>query len=231
MKKYLTILILLLTLLSSSCTTQKSVSIAETQDKIYILQKQILENTIWEIDSDIFNTLTLNDILPTQYSKIKLFENEIPYLKNNIELLDQQLHTAFNLSIFEYQKILIKYSNELDFTILYPDVNNEYIIGKSPIQTLYDTYGDEIKAEQLAILKTNFKDANYTYDQIVEYYNIYCNNLKLLNRPSLEPITEDINEKIVDIFFMKIENYLLDLENNNEFINTKINPNLINISN
>ncbi len=78
------------------------------------MQKNILENNIWQIDTDIFNTFELKDILFKEYDNLKIiWKWSSKIKKKNLSLFDLQIHSAYNKTCFDYQQILLKYTKTI----------------------------------------------------------------------------------------------------------------------
>ena len=72
-----------------SCTTQSDNSITTNQIKVTQIRKIYLNNAISNIDNNIFNEQSLKDIIGSDVDKLVLVQNEVPYLKTNLNNLSR----------------------------------------------------------------------------------------------------------------------------------------------
>ena len=229
MKKYLIILLLIITTLTG-CTTQSDNSIASNQMKVTRIRRTYLNNAISNVDNNIFNSLSTKDIVGDDITKLLLVQNEVPYLKNDLSTFDENIHTAFRLAEVKYQEILRLYANQLEFPLIYPDGNDYYAIETAGIDVLFDTYDDEISLEINKALDEIFAQSVKEYSELATNYNIYCESLTLLNRQSLTPINTSINILLKELFLEKVYNNIITTEKNYTYEKTSFKPKLINIT-
>ncbi len=229
MKKYLIIFLFIMTL-SMSCTTQSDNSISTNQMKVTQIRKIYLNNAISNVDNNIFNELKLKDIIGSDVDKLVLVQNEVPYLKTNLNTFDDDLHAAFRLALVEYQKILFYYSNKLDFPLIYPDANGYYAIENAGIDVLFSSYEDEISIEINKALDEIFAKPDKEYKDLATNYNIYCDSLTLLERQSLTPIDTNISVFLKEFFLENVYKNILTAEKNYTYERTSFKPRLITIT-
>lgn len=230
MKKYL-LLLISISLFFTSCQTAKLNSIATNQQKVSDIQKIYLLNSINSIDNNVFNTMDIEDIIGSDINKLRLVENEVPYLKINLESFDINLHKALRLASIEYQDILLKYASKLEIPIIYPK-NKDYNIGdENELTLLFNTYNDEINLELDEVLNKLFSNPIAEYKELATNYNIYCDSLRALNRMSLSQIDTDISNKIISMFKQSMNKAINNIEETYRFEKTSINPDYISITN
>ncbi|MFA6864775.1 MAG: hypothetical protein WCS04_03170, partial [Sphaerochaetaceae bacterium] len=143
---------------------------------------------------------------------------------------DDDLHAAFRLALVEYQKILLHYSNELDFPLIYPDANGYYAIENAGIDVLISSYEDEISIEINKALDEIFAKPDKEYKDLATNYNIYCDSLTLLERQSLTPIDTNISVLLKGFFLENVYKNILAEEKNYTYEKTSFKPRLITIT-
>lgn len=230
MKKYL-LLLISISLFFTSCQTAKLNSIATNQQKVSDIQKIYLLNSINSIDNNVFNKMDIEDIIGSDINKLRLVENEVPYLKKNLESFDINLHKALRLASIEYQDILLKYANKLEIPTIYPNNLNYNIGDENEITLLLKTFNDEINFELDEVYKQLFSDTFAEYKELATNYNIYCDSLRALNRMSLSQIDTDISNKIKSMFKQIVNKTINNIEESYRFEKTSINPDYISITN
>ncbi len=214
-----------------SCTTTKTNSVSENQEKVALIRELYLLNSITSFDSEVFNNMDIKNIIGADIDKLRLVENEVPYLKENLTTFDIELHTAFRLASISYQEILLKYSNELNMPILYPYNNNYYISEDNELTVLFNTFGDEINEELTQSLEKIFENSFKEYKILATNYNIYSSSLATLGRTTLTPIDINIKEKVFTIFKQTVNSSIINIEETYQFEKTSINPDNIIITN
>lgn len=230
MRKILYIYSFLLIFLLSSCQSVEIVSISEKQTQVSDIRDYILMQSINNLDTTSFSKLSLNQIIGESYANLDLQRNEIPYLNSNLISFKAQIQKAYIKSLFEIQTVLKIYAKKIKYPLLYPNVNNKYIINKKSSTVLFEQYRDELYLEIEIILDKNLTDIHSLYTQMAKEYNIYCNGLQNLNRQSPPLISTNILPRMKTIF---IKTLLTELSNNEldlQLINIEIDPTKININ-
>ncbi|MBK5201480.1 MAG: hypothetical protein JJE21_08115 [Spirochaetaceae bacterium] len=231
MKKYLLLILIFISIIFTSCQTTKINSVSTNQQKVAEIRKSYLLNSINSFDSNVFNNKDIKNIIGLDINNLRLVENEVPSLKMNLNTFDANLHTAYRLASIEYQKILLKYSKELNMPILYPYNNNYYISEENELTILFDTFGVEIDSELNKVLDSIFNECIIEYRILATNYNIYCDSLTALDRKTLTPIDIDITSKITPIFIKMVNSSIINIEETYQFEKTSINPDNITITN
>jgi len=224
MKKTLYIYSLLLFFLLSSCQSVEVVSISKKQTQVSDIRDYILIQSINNLDTTSFSKLSLNQIIGESYANLDLQRNEIPYLNSNLISFKTQIQKAYIKSLFEIQTVLKLYAKKIKYPLLYPNVNNKYIINKKSSTVLFEQYRDALYLEIDTILDNNLADINLLYTQMAKEYNIYCNGLENLNRQSPPLISTNILPRMKTVF---IKTLLADLSKNEldlKLINIEIDP-------
>lgn len=231
MKKTIYFYLLILILLLSSCQSVEIVPISEKQTQVSDIRDYILIQSINNLDTTSFSRLSLNQIIGEAYANLDLQRNEIPYLNSNIITFKEQIQKAYINSLFEIQTLLKVYAKRIKYPLLYPNVNNKYIITKKSSTILFEQYRDELYLEIDSILDKNLVEINSLYTQMAKEYNIYCNGLQNLNRQSPPLISTNILPRMKTVF---IKTLLADLSRNEidlNLINIEIDPTKIIIKN
>ncbi len=226
--KYLPLILIIISL--SGCKNVEVVSISQNQEKISLIRNHILRQSIFELNIASYQNIPLTILIGDSYENLDLLKNEIPYLSYNLNLIEKQIHKAYQKSLIEIQEILISYSEEIKYPLLYPDVENNYIIREKSYSALFEQKGEELQLEIDYILENNLKDPCNLYKDISTEYNIYCKSLEIFNRQTLAEISTYIMPRLKTLFIKKL---MVDLNQNEEksgLLNTPINPTTINIT-
>ena len=231
MKKLMKYLLLFITIITlSGCKSVEVVSISQNQEKITLIRNQILRQSIFDLNIASYQNIPLTILIGDSYENLDLLRNEIPYLSYNLNLIENQIHKAYQKSLLEIQEILLAYSEIIEYPLLYPSVESKYIIKEKSYSILFEQKGEELQLEIDNILETNLKEACYLYTDISTEYNIYCKSLEIFNRQTLTEISTYIMPRLKTLFIKKL---MVDLNQNEEksgFLNTPINPTTINIT-
>ncbi|MGD6730229.1 MAG: hypothetical protein ACPKMZ_04075 [Pleomorphochaeta sp.] len=230
MKKFGYILIFLTCITTLSCQSVEVISISEKQTKVSDIRNYLLIQSIFNLETTDFTNLSLFEIIGDAYPNLDLQKNQIPYLNSNLKDLDKKVHLAYLNSLFKVQQILINYSDDIEYPLLYPDVNNRYIINEKSTSVLFDQFRDEIYLEMDNVLDEELDYVSKLYTQMATEYNIYCNALENLNRQSPPTISTNILPRMKTVF---IKELLSQLSKNEEVLNLlyiSIDPNDITIN-
>lgn len=212
-----------------SCKSIEVVSISQQQTKVSEIRDYILIQSIYNLDSNSFNNLSLKEIMGDAFEYLDLQKNEIPYLNANLNQFTQAVHLSYVNSLFEIQKVLYNYSKKLNYPLIYPNVNNKYIITERSSSILLNTYRDEIYLEIDNILNKNLNSSAILYTTMAKEYNIYCLGLENLNRQSPKTISTNIMPRLKTVFIKTLMNELSENENALDLLNTPIDPTTITI--
>ncbi|MCY1151341.1 MAG: hypothetical protein PQJ49_02565 [Sphaerochaetaceae bacterium] len=230
MKKFGYILIFLTCITTLSCQSVEVISISEKQTKVSDIRNYLLIQSIFNLETTDFTNLSLFEIIGEAYPNLDLQKNQIPYLNSNLKDFDKKVHLAYLNSLFKVQQILINYSDDIEYPLLYPDVNNRYIINEKSTSVLFDQFRDEIYLEMDNVLDEELDYVSKLYTQMATEYNIYCNALENLNRQSPPTISTNILPRMKTVF---IKELLSQLSKNEEVLNLlyiSIDPNDITIN-
>lgn len=229
MKKigYFLIIISIITLFS--CQTVEVSPRVETQPKISQIRDYLLTQSIYNLDSTPFSQFSMEYIIGDAYSNLELQKNLIPYLNKNLKQFEEEIRTAYIDSLFEIQQILILYSEKLDYPLLYPNADNKYIIEEKSSTILFEKYRDELYKEFNDILDKNLDTADFLYNEMASEYNIYCEGLENLNRPSPPIISTNILPRMKTVFIKLLLAELSKNELELGLINTPLDLNSITI--
>ncbi|MDC7237862.1 MAG: hypothetical protein PQJ45_08840 [Sphaerochaetaceae bacterium] len=230
MKKFGYILIFLTCITTLSCQSVEVISISEKQTKVSDIRNYLLIQSIFNLETTDFTNLSLFEIIGDAYPNLDLQKNQIPYLNSNLKDFDKKVHLAYLNSLFKVQQILINYSDDIEYPLLYPDVNNRYIINEKSTSVLFDQFRDEIYLEMDNVLDEELDYVSKLYTQMATEYNIYCNALENLNRQSPPTISTNILPRMKTVF---IKELLSQLSKNEEVLNLlyiSIDPNDITIN-
>lgn len=217
MKKYLVIILLLLLFISifTGCKTQGvNNSISENQIVVTKLRGIYLSTAIGAVNNDIFNKVTFEDLISSDIDQLLLVQNEVPSLKNDLIQFNEDVHEAFRKATVEYQKILFKYSNRVQFPLIYPNDRNYYSVDEAEIDILFKNYKSSIDVEINEVMDSLFEKPIREYRELSTNYNIYCESLKSLNRQSLSQINTDIEKTLKQLFLDKVYYSILNTEKN-----------------
>ncbi|MDC7243447.1 MAG: hypothetical protein PQJ44_05850, partial [Sphaerochaetaceae bacterium] len=140
MKKFGYILIFLTCITTLSCQSVEVISISEKQTKVSDIRNYLLIQSIFNLETTDFTNLSLFEIIGEAYPNLDLQKNQIPYLNSNLKDFDKKVHLAYLNSLFKVQQILINYSDDIEYPLLYPDVNNRYIINEKSTSVLFDQF-------------------------------------------------------------------------------------------
>jgi len=190
----------------------------------------ILTQSIYNLETEAFSTLTLDEIIGVAYENLELQKNEIPFLSSNLETFDSEVHKAYVSSLFEIQQILIYYSQQVKFPLIYPDVDNKYTIDKKTSTILFEQYRDEIFIGINDILEKNLENVASLYNHMSYNYNIYCYGLENLNRQSPPTISTNITPRMKTVFIKVLINELSKNELELNLLNKPLDVNKIAIS-
>lgn len=225
--RYLLLLIIILTLFS--CKSVEIVPISTQQSKVSQIMEYILTQSIYNLETEPFTSLSLDEIVGSAYANLELQKNEIPFLNTNLEEFDIEVHNAYISSLFEIQQILIYYSQQIKFPLIYPDVNNKYTIDKKTSTILFEQYRDEIFIEINNILEKKLEYVASLYKHMAYNYNIYCYGLENLNRPSPPTISTNITPRMKTVFIKVLISELNNNEEELDLLNKPLDLNTITI--
>ena len=229
MKKIRYILIFLVISTLLSCQSVEIVPISTQQSKVSQIMDYILTQSIYNLETEPVATLSLDEIVGSAYSNLELQKNEIPFLSSNLEEFDIEVHNAYISSLFEIQQTLIYYSQQIEFPLIYPDVDNKYTIDKKTSVILFEQYRDEIFLEINSILEKNLEYVASLYKHMSYNYNIYCYGLENLNRPSPPTISTNITPRMKTVFIKVLINELAKNEEELDLLNKPLDLNTITI--
>ncbi len=230
MKKFGYILIFLTCITSLSCQSIEVVSISEKQTKVSDIRNYLLIQSIFNLETTEFSKLSLDDIIGEAYPNLDLQKNQIPYLSSNLKEFDEKVHIAYLNSLFEIQQILINYSDDIQYPLLYPDVENKYIIDEKSTSILFDQFRDEIYLEIDNVLNKELDYVSKLYTQMATEYNIYCYALENLNRQSPPTISTNILPRMKTVFIKELLKQLSENEEALNLLNISIDPTQITIN-
>lgn len=226
--KYSIFLFLVLTL--TSCQSVEVISIKQKQEKISLIRDYILKQSIYNLDATTYDTLTLSEIIGEANEHLDLVKNELPYLNANLSTFSTNIHLSYKKSLFEIQELLLTYGEKIEYPLIYPNVNNKYIINEKSSSILLNQYRDELYLEIENLLEKNLYKASSLYTSMAKEYNIYCQGLTNLNRQSLPLISTNIMPRLKTIFIRILIDDLSKNENNLNLINVPIDPIKINLN-
>jgi hypothetical protein len=230
MKKFGYILIFLTSITTLSCQSVEVVSISEKQTKVSDIRNYLLIQSIFNLKTTDFTKLSLEDIIGEAYFNLDLQKNQIPYLNSNLKDFDEKVHLAYLNSLFKVQQILINYSDDIIYPLLYPDVENRYKINEKSTSVLFDQFRDEIYLEIDNVLNEELNYVSKLYTQMATEYNIYCNALENLNRQSPPTISTNILPRMKTVFIKELLSQLSENEEALNLLNISIDPNDITIN-
>lgn len=230
MKKFGYILIFLICITTLSCQSIEIVSISEKQTKISDLRNYLLIQSIFNLETTDFTNLTLDEIIGEAYPNLDLQKNQIPYLNANLKEFDEKVHLAYLNSLFKIQQILVNYSDDIEYPLLYPNVENKYIITEKSSSVLFDQFRDEIYLEIDNVLNEELDYVSKIYTQMATDYNIYCNALENLNRQSPPTIATNILPRMKTVFIKELLRQLSENEEALNLLNISIDPTEITIN-
>ncbi|MGD1822791.1 MAG: hypothetical protein ACPKM0_08525 [Pleomorphochaeta sp.] len=225
--KYIYLLIILTTLFS--CKNVEVISITQKQTQISEIRDYILKQSIYNLDLTTYNSLELIDIIGESYDYLDLLRNEIPYLNNNLVKFEKQIHLSYKKSLLEIQQILLTYSNKVDYPLIYPNVENKYIINTKSSTVLFNQYRDEIYLEIENVLNNNLEEVSSIYTSTAIEYNIYNKGLDNLNRKSLPTISTNIMVRLKTLFIKQLLSDLSNNENDIGLLYKQLDPTTITI--
>lgn len=230
MKKIINIILLFFLISLTSCQSVEVISITEKQYKISSIRDYMLKQSIYDMNTTIYESLTLNKIIGDSFDYLDLLKNELPYLDTNLNKFDSEIHLSYKKSLIEIQQILIKYSDKIEYPLIYPNVENKYIINKNSSTIMLSQFRDELYSEIDNILNENLNKASSLYTSMAKKYNIYCKGLINLNRQSLSIISTNIKPRIKTIFIKILIESLINNENALGLLKTPLEPTKITIN-
>jgi hypothetical protein len=189
----------------------------------------LLTQSIYNLEISPYSNLSLEQIMGDAFEFLDLQKNELPYLDSNLQKFNQQVHLEYIKSLFEIQQILIYYSQKLEYPLLYPNVDNKYIIKDKSSTVLFENYRNELFLEIGDVLDKNLNDVKMLYTQMAKEYNIYCQGLENLKRQSPPTISTNILPRIKTVFIKVLLSELAEKEIELGLLDTPIDPTKIKI--
>ncbi len=229
MKKIVFPLVLISVFILTSCQSVEVVSISEKQNKVSYIRAYLLTQSIYNLEISPYSNLSLEQIMGDAFEFLDLQKNELPYLDSNLQKFNQQVHLEYIKSLFEIQQILIYYSQKLEYPLLYPNVDNKYIIIQKSSTLLFKNYRNELFLEIGDVLDKNLNDVKMLYTQMAKEYNIYCQGLENLKRQSPPTISTNILPRIKTVFIKVLLSELAEKEIELGLLDTPIDPTKIKI--
>lgn len=229
MKKIVIPFMLIIIFSLTACQSFEVVSISEKQTTVSNIRNYILTQSIYNLETSSYEKLSTSEIMGDAFDYLDLQKNELPYLNSNLNKFTEQIHLSFINSLFEIQQILITYSEKLEYPLVYPNVDNKYIITEKSSTILFEQFRDELYSEIDEVLDRNLTEVSALYTKMAKEYNIYCQGLENLNRQSPPKISTNIQPRIKTVFIKVLINKLAENEINLGILDTPIDPTTITI--